>query len=428
MNRAGTDIAPRALAALLALALASSAAALETDWEVGMREVHSDNIRRVPAADATPERQRIARLAGELRAERAGWSGMAGFSAEHWSYRDNTYSDEVRGVGRADLTWLIRPRRLTWRLEDRLAIIEEASTEPLSPDNRQQVNVFSTGPEYRIRLGGTRRLDTGVRYTDVRYSRSNTDNQRLGTQIRLGWRPGARLENQLILEVSSARFRRFPEERDYDRQDLFNRFILRRPAGRGVLDLGGTRVRRAGGEEDVVGALARLGLERQMDPHTRLRLEAGLEYSDTATDLLVRDIDRVRDPQAMESTADIFRARRSGAEFRRETPRVRLVVEARLEERDYESVALDQRRSEVGATFAMTVGARSRAEVFGSRNGYRYDVDGRRDIDRVRGLRLRYRLQRALELELEGQRTQRTSNRNAGYREDRFLLGLLYRG
>ena len=403
-------------------------AALETAWEFGVSQEYSDNIRRAPEGEETIDVVRTGSIGGRLLADRAGLEGDAEIRVDYIDYREGTFDKEVRGQGSADLIWHLAPERFSWTLQERLAVVEERSTEPLSPGNRQQINVFSTGPDYRLRLGGTRFLDAGARYTDLRYSRSETDNRRMGIQLQLGHRPSPVLENRLILDATRTHFPQRADTRDYDRQDLYGRTALRGATTRTIADLGVTSIQRAAGE-DVTGGLARLAWERDMTPVTQLRLNLAGEYSDTASDLLGRPGEPVRDPSAVESSADVFFARRADIGIRHETPRGSLALDLRAEDREYEEAPLDQLRTEASLILGVTAGPRSRLELFGHHAAYDYDATEFRDVDREGGLRWRYRLRRALEIRLEGARAERVTNRDTGeYQENRALLELSYRG
>jgi len=406
----------------------AAGAALETTWEVGMRQEYSDNIRRAPEGQEVADVVRTGSLGGQLLADRSSLEGEVEVRLDYINYRDGTFGDEIRGQGSADLIWHIAPERFSWQLQERLAVVEERSTEPLTPGNRQQVNVFSTGPDYRLRLGGTRFLDAGARYTDLRYSRSDTDHQQLGVQLQLGHRPSPVLENRLILDVSRTHFPLRSDTRDYDREDLYGRVALRGATTRTIADLGVTGIQRAAGD-DIVGGLARLAWERDMTPVTQLRMNLAGEYTNTASDLLGRPTEPVRDPAAVESSADIFFARRADIGIRHETPRGSLALDLRAEDREYEEAPLDQLRTQASAILGLGVGPRSRLELFGYYASYDYEASERRDIDREGGLRLRYRLRRNLEIRLEGARAERVTNADTGeYQENRALLELNYRG
>ncbi|MGM0412798.1 MAG: hypothetical protein ACQERG_05770 [Pseudomonadota bacterium] len=430
MNRPGIDggLRPWLLVAAVTLLPPSTAVALETGWELGVIHEYSDNIRRAPEGQEESDVIRTGRLGASLIADRSDLEGEAQVRVDFIDYLDETFDPEVRGQGSADLTWHIAPERFSWQVEERLAVIEEQSTDPLSPDNRQQINVFSTGPDYRLRLGGTRFLDAGARYTDIRYSRSNTDNRRVGGQLQLGWRPRATLESRLILDAIRVHYPLQAGTRDYDRQDLYGRVLLEGATTRTVADLGVTAIQRSAGD-DVAGGLARLGWEREMSTATRVRLGLAGEYTDTASDLLGRPGEPVRDPSAVDSSADIFFARRAEVGFRRETPRGSLALDLRAEDRTYEEAPLDQQRGEASVNLGVVAGPRSRVELFGYQAVYDYDASDRLDTDREGGLRLRIRLRQALELRLQGSRAEReTSGATGEYQEDSVLLELSYRG
>ena len=429
MNRPGTEwfrLGPVVVAGMLLWP--SAVTALDTAWELGVSQEHSDNIQRNPEGQEVADVVRTGSLGAQLRADRAYLEGDAEVRVDYIHYREGTFNDEVRGQGSADLTWHISPERFSWQLQERLAVVEERSTEPLSPANRQQVNVLSTGPDYRLRLGGNRFLEAGARYTDLRYSQSDTDSQRVGVQLQLGYRPSPVLENRLILDMTRTHFPLRASTRDYDRQDLYGRVTLRGATTRTIADLGVTGIQRAAGD-DIAGGLARLAWERDLTAVTQLRVNLAGEYSNTASDLLGRPEEPVRDPAAVESAADVFFARRGDIGIRHETPRGSLALDLLVEDREYEEAPLDQLRTQASLILGVVAGPRSRLELFGYHASYDYDATERRDVDREGGLRLRYRLRRSLEVRLEGARAERVTNGDTGeYQENRALLELSYRG
>lgn len=402
--------------------------ALETAWELGVSQEYSDNIQRSPEGQEIADVVRTGSLGAQLRADRSYLEGDAEVRVDYINYREGTFNDEIRGQGSADLTWHIAPERFSWQLQEQLSVVEERSTEPLSPANRQQVNVFSTGPDYHLRLGGTRFLDAGARYTDLRYSRSASGNRRVGVQLQLGYRPSPVLENRLILDMTRTHFPQRSSTRDYDRQDIYGRISLQGATTQTVADLGVTGIQRAA-RDDIAGGLARLAWERDMTAVTQLRINLAGEYTNTASDLLGRPEEPVRDPAAVESAADVFFARRADIGIRHETPRSSLALDLRVEDREYVEAPLDQLRSQASMILGVVAGPRSRLEFFGYHASYDYDATERRDVDREGGLRLRVRLRRSLEIRLEGSRAERTTNGATGeYQENRALLELSYRG
>ncbi|VAW92016.1 hypothetical protein MNBD_GAMMA22-2538, partial [hydrothermal vent metagenome] len=82
----------------------------------------------------------------------------------------------------ADFNWEIIPSSLTWQINNNLSVQERNQLNRPLPTNKQQVNIFSTGPSYIYRLSPINSILLDYRYSDIKYDRklfvTNVDNQR----------------------------------------------------------------------------------------------------------------------------------------------------------------------------------------------------------------------------------------------------------
>jgi hypothetical protein len=97
------------------------------------------------------------------------------------------------------IDWVILPNRFVWAIEDVANTQRISAFEPASPDNLQNFNVFTTGPDYIFSSGSYEGL-LKLRLGDVYYSDTGADNQRI-----IGSASAKRLINEYSsLGISSA--------------------------------------------------------------------------------------------------------------------------------------------------------------------------------------------------------------------------------
>lgn len=158
-------------AALVLLALSSGAApavAQEFQFAVSVGATHSDNVGRV-AENEVSDTTATAGLV--LGIEREGSRLDADVAADlQWrNYLDDTYGDEVVGGLAATLVFALVPDRFTWTIQDNYGqtLVDRRFAE--TPDNRQDTNFFTTGPDLYVPLGERTRLQLSARWSDVAY-------------------------------------------------------------------------------------------------------------------------------------------------------------------------------------------------------------------------------------------------------------------
>ncbi len=95
------------------------------------------------------------------------------------TYLNNTFDDEVLGQLDGEVTWWAVPERFAWVLDDVYGQIATDPFSPIGPDNRQNTNFLSTGPDWYIPLGARMRGYLGGRYGSAQYELTDSDSERL---------------------------------------------------------------------------------------------------------------------------------------------------------------------------------------------------------------------------------------------------------
>jgi hypothetical protein len=313
--------------AWMILALAAGAAtAQEISPRVTLEAIHSDNTQNSHTApiDATA----LDALAG-VRVDRTGpqLDLDLDFSVLHRSYFPNKLSSETLPSGNGVLRAAFVPERLTWVASDNVGQI---SSQPfaLKATDRQNVNVFSTGPDLDLPLAGRNRLELRLRYGLATYQTSNIDSHRYGGEFGFG---------HSLSESSTLSVNYGAQKVDYqqnalypsiDTDKLFLRYALESARTFLAADGGSESVRVAGGERKTTPHLL-LVLERRVSPRLTLNAEYEHRYSDVAENLRADLLDNFRrgGDQNVQALAAPFKSDRGYVMLVRSAARIQLAWE-----------------------------------------------------------------------------------------------------
>ena len=84
------------------------------------------------------------------------------------TYLNDTIDDEVLGQLDASVIWWAVPERFAWVLDNVYGQITTDPFSPIGPENRQNTNFLSTGPDWYIPVGERSRAYLGGRYASAR--------------------------------------------------------------------------------------------------------------------------------------------------------------------------------------------------------------------------------------------------------------------
>lgn len=145
--------------------------------------------------------------------------------AEYSDYQDSTYSDSLEGALSGRVNWVAFPERLSFTVEDQLDLQAIDRFSPDTPDNRQQVNVFSAGPNLYFRPGRSFDGVLEARYVDTRADVTTEFNSsRYGAALRLTRQFAAGSRLSLNGQWQDVDFDNDLVARDYRRTDAFARY------------------------------------------------------------------------------------------------------------------------------------------------------------------------------------------------------------
>lgn len=436
------SIAKRCLLNAVSIAMTvclNSASAGETAYGVGYEGLYSDNVLYAPSNQQEEWTnlyyasigyvERGSTIAAYLRAR-----------VEHLNYVNGLYADETLGYLSTAALWNVLPQRLIWMATDRLDQLRTSSIVPISPANRDAVNVFETGPDLLFPITPITTFVIGARYRNVWFKYGNDDSVSGIAAVRLRQRIGPTAVFSVNAEGGNVDFTEAPDpapvtQQNYRRADYYFRYADRLAWARVQVDAGATRIVPEDTGEDVTEPIVRMNMVYRVGKD----LSFGVAYGDELMSIGSAFLAEMGDPTVVETllapsvipyelaTGAVYRSKHGDLFLSITDPL--LASQTSFFYRDIDYLATTDDRIEVGAyqrlqhniTPTLMIGA------WGSTRKYEYVITSRLDRDVEYGVSFSYRLTPALTLGIEGAHIRRiSSDVNSDYEENRGVIRLGY--
>lgn len=189
------------LVAVMGLTLHAPASALDTTAIISAGVEHSNNINLsdddipidipidIPGnpviADIDGPRsdvQRQLRLDVGLAGSTAQFDTELAYAFTARDFKNDFQTDDEVVDGNARILWTPLPERFAWELTNNVTNNVRDDRLADTPDNREQRNIFVTGPNFIFRLSPIDRLSAEYRYVDVSVDNSNDDDEVAATR------------------------------------------------------------------------------------------------------------------------------------------------------------------------------------------------------------------------------------------------------
>lgn len=279
MLRAG---ARRAVWVFLASLTLASAVAAEVAYDVSVGIGHSDNIRRTEVNEidenitSVGTRFSVDHRSSHVRADLVGDLAYA-------EYLDNTFDSEVLGNFTGKARFAFVPQRFEWVFTDNFGQVLSDPFVPATPENRENINYFTTGPDFTVGFGSQTRVRLGARYSLATYEDSPLDSSSLSGELAL--------VRQLSTSNSLSAQARFQQveydeaalSADYEQSEAFLRYEGLGARTHVGIEVGYTELDHEASDQQEDGPLVRVDVMRRLSPSTTLTLWAGREFSNSAS-------------------------------------------------------------------------------------------------------------------------------------------------
>lgn len=264
---------------LMVLAATPGSEAAQPGYQVTLGVIQSDNVQQLPSG--TSDTIAMQELGFTWHDKRRWVDADLDADLANLTYLHHTFGDERIGNFIGQMRVALDPDVVFWHFDDNFGQGRVNALEAFSPENRENINVFSTGPQALLPLGSATLLDVNARYGKVTYGTSPFDNNRYSGGLGLIHEFSAVSSVSFNLRDERVSFANDDLSPNYDSQQAFVRFDA--TGHRTVLgvDLGYGRLRSNSGNNGNV--LARLEVSRKMTAFSTVAVAFGHQYSDAAS-------------------------------------------------------------------------------------------------------------------------------------------------
>jgi hypothetical protein len=337
---------------------------------------------------------------------------------EHYS--DNVYEDDWLGGFAGQMRFGIVPDRFEWMLQDNFGQIISDPFVADTPENRENVNFITTGPDFTMAIGGDNKLTILARYSQAQYETDALDNTQTGGGITF---------QHTLSSASSASLNFLTEHIElgdgaalssYDRQSLFLRYEAHGRRTGLTFDAGYTRMDM--GDEKPDGFLGRLQLRRTLSPSSSINLGVGTQFSDSSQ--LFREGQTAQgssnlgmraEASSVVGVNDPFRSDYLTFGYDFDRHRTTLSIEAQLDKETYQTQSqFDRKLTILGAHFTRHLGPSVDLGMFVRDQKEDFDNQGFEDDELEGGVFVDWLLGRKLTVRVQYQRIDRDSTGTSG--------------
>jgi hypothetical protein len=215
--------------AVLATAVAAAPGA-KAEFGVQTSLARTDNIDRTEN-DGRSERILSATIGGQAGQAYRDLERRLGWDVAAISYLDDTFDDEVVASLDGAADFALVERRLSWHVEDQLGLQSMNVFGPSTPESREHVNYFTTGPELELPIASSVAFVAQVHLGDVWYEEQPLGNSRTSRQIGFDFGFGPRRSLGLFTSRQDYRFDDELLNPNYERRQTFLQFDTTRRRG-----------------------------------------------------------------------------------------------------------------------------------------------------------------------------------------------------
>lgn len=398
------------LIVVLVIAGGEPSIGIELDISTGLGLEYSDNINR----SATNEEEWTPNLSLGLNFSHDSPRiiALADAQANYLKYLNETFADELLFELGAELTWKVVPGRLSWFLQDRFLQIREDTLEPETPDNRQNTNVISTGPDLTLKLRPGDFLEFSARAGHSYFDTTSDDHQRYSGDLRWRHLLTPVMDFSTGIRVETVDFTDEEENVDFIRTEAFLQFALESSLSTLNAEMGVIALNLEGADDEEPSLLATLEWRRRLARKSAV----GVLFSTGLTDLGEILLADPEDPLAVDISEatieqDILREQRLAAFYETRRGFWNLNWDGFWRDEDFKIVDEEDRMTwGTGLNLGYQFSATLATSAFGDYQRSDYSNIDRVDEDLEVGIQATQRLGRSLFIEVSLAFASRDSN------------------
>src|SRR4051812_13753372 len=276
-------VAAGAVSCLLVQIATTQAYGEDLAYETSVGAGYSDNILRNPDNEKS---ENIASAGLQFSFDKQSSKVQADAVADlaYLDYRDNTFDSQLIGnfAGTALLAFV--PERFQWVVSDNFGQVLTDPFQPSTPENDENLNYFTTGPDVTFAFGSQTRLRLGGRYSLTSYETSPFDSDSVAAQLGLIHLLSSSTSISLNGRAQKVTYKEESLDADYGQDDAYVRYEAQGARTRLGLDVGYSRIDRDAANEADGGWLFRLDVSRRISSASLIMLTGGRESSSSGAE------------------------------------------------------------------------------------------------------------------------------------------------
>lgn len=344
-NRKNTrHVRAAALASLPLLIVGGVSAAATLDYQLTAGGGHSDNIRRVPVGE---ESENIASAGLQFSLDQRStrlYADLVGNFA-YYDYLDDTFDNDLLGNFAGQARFAVVPERFEWLIADNFGQVLSDPFQPSTPDNRENINYFTTGPDLLFALGSQTRLRFGGRYSMTTYEDTDVDSDSVLGEVELFRLLSSASSIGFVARAQQIEYDQAALNADYEQGEAYLHYTAEGSRTLLTVDAGYTRIERDATSNSESGPLFRLDVTRRLTASTTATLSLAREFSSAGSNFASTQsgLNIGLETAAGRQTAEPFTSESVGLSWTFTRNRTSLSLSGFWDDQTYETVpALDQ--------------------------------------------------------------------------------------
>ena len=402
--------------------------ALDIDYGVSASIARHDNINQENTLHEE-EWVKSLKVGMAIKEDSTNLAANVNASVESIDYRYDQQEDSNVGNLQAAMLFIIEPSLFEWHLSD---VFTQTVTNPLDrnrPDNRQDVNVFSSGPNIFLRLSSKNLISLEARYQTASFEDTIADNKRDKTTIRWNHDINSSFSSALNYESLGVTFDNTSLGK-ITKEDLFASASYSAGRNEYQAEVGLSSVGN-GKADELKEKRYRLFINNQRTSTSNFMLEARHDVSDTSMSIL----DSIDSPGIVYSvlniaSSDIFVSDVVKISYQKTWGINSVVINISDVTSDYRIQNNYDANSQSGyISSKWGIGSNSSITLYLQRTLTEYEniIPKRKNNDTLYGLRYSYTARRNVNINLEISSEKRESNdQNNEYEDTKMLVSIEY--
>lgn len=406
--------------------IAPVSAALDYGVNIGLGVEYTDNADLVPR-DEEDDWIVDSALGFFVAGESGAWTTDISASYSHQEYLNDTFDSQDYLNINGEVQWEPIQNRLIFNVANFYSQVPIDTLDSDTPDNRQDINVFSFTPEIRTQISPRNTLVLSPQFQDFYYEEDDTDNQQYG--LSATW-------NYYMYPTVAVGLDGNVRDVSYDYDDLnpdytistIQAFLSRKLSRTQYnISLGGTHIDRDQFENQE-GAIGSLDWLYELTTVSSIRAYLSSSLTDASSDFLGSSVDPGTGDFANEQVSgDVLRNNTFRLAYQRDGDTFNTGVWAELRDLDYKETPDDQEVQEYGINFEYKVSSLLSTGINGVYTETDRDSDGRSDEEYSIGGNVGYNISKKLRCNFNLGYRQKDSNDSAEeYDEFSAFAGLVY--